>query len=232
MGDVVRHGRTVLFVSHNIGAIKSLCQTGLYLEQGRVADWGTVDDAVGMYLRGSASNLFDGDLGENGSRPYSTGEARLRSVQVVDDAQNPLQAVITGQPLSVSVKWEVLEPFRGMVEVGIMDSEGRQITQSFSTDGGIPAIDMTPGRHEIRLRIDDAFFPGRYSLLAGIHKTDGATIDFVERALDFEVLNAGRADPSHYQWGVRGYLRPSQTWGPAQTLEHATHPHQLQHNEP
>lgn len=72
---------------------------------------------------------------------------------------------------------------------------------------------MQKGRHEIQLRIDDTIFPGRYSLLAGIHKMDGATVDFVERAVDFEVLNAGREDANHYPWPVRGYLRPKQHWG-------------------
>jgi len=216
MKDVSQHdGRTVLFVSHNIAAIKSLCRKGLYLENGRVKSWGSVDEAVTQYVSGGISNAFDGTIPSDLPREYSTGEAELRSVRIIDANGSPAHAVVTGEPLNVLIRWEVAEAVQAMLEIGIMDSEGRQITQSFSSDGGAPPIDMKPGCHELALRIDHTIFPGRYSLLAGIHKMDGATVDFVERALDFEVLNAGRDDPNHYPWSVRGYLRPAQQWGPA-----------------
>ncbi|MEJ7760611.1 MAG: ABC transporter ATP-binding protein [Gemmatimonadaceae bacterium] len=216
MKDVSLHdGRTVLFVSHNIAAIKSLCRKGLYLENGKVKSWGTVDDAVTLYVSGGISNAFDGTIPRDLLRDYSTGEAELRRVQIVGTGGTPVHAIVTGNPLEVLVQWEVVQPIEGMLEIGIMDSEGRQITQSLSTDGGTPPLDMKPGCHEIALRIDHTIFPGRYSLLAGIHKMDGGTVDFVERALDFEILNAGRDDPNHYPWSVRGYLRPAQQWGQA-----------------
>ena len=45
-------GRTVLFVSHNMAAVKSLCKTGILLENGMVKEIGQVDDIVGHYLKG------------------------------------------------------------------------------------------------------------------------------------------------------------------------------------
>lgn len=215
MKDVSQHGgRTVLFVSHNVAAVKALCQKGLFLDKGRVRHWGTVEEAVTEYIRGVHPNAFDGTIPRDLPREYSTGEAYLRRVQIMGGDGNPVQAVVTGDPLNVSIQWDVSAPLaQAMIEVGIMDSEGRQITQSFSSDDGRSPISMQKGRHEIQLRIDDTIFPGRYSLLAGIHKMDGATVDFVERAVDFEVLNAGREDANHYPWPVRGYLRPKQHWG-------------------
>ncbi|MBA3340351.1 MAG: ABC transporter ATP-binding protein [Gemmatimonadaceae bacterium] len=213
MKDVSRHdGRTVLFVSHNIAAVKALCSKGLYLESGRLRCWGTVEAAVGEYI-GAGSDAFNGTIPRDLPRQYATGEAELRSVQIIDRGGSVVQAVVTGEPIHVRVQWEVAEPLaRAMIEVGINDQEGRQITQSFSSDGGAPPIDMKHGPHEIRLEIQDTVFPGRYSLLAGIHRMDGTTVDFVERAFDFEVLNAGSDDPAHYPWTVRGYLRPAQRW--------------------
>lgn len=53
MQDVAHGGgRTVLFVSHNMTAVKSLCKKGVLLENGMVKETGTVDDIVGHYLRG------------------------------------------------------------------------------------------------------------------------------------------------------------------------------------
>jgi hypothetical protein len=137
----------------------------------------------------------------------------LRAVHLVDAEGSPVQAVVTGDRLEVVVRWEVLTAgLEAMIEVGITNADGLQLTQSFSSIPGMRAMEMNTGLHEIRLAIDHTLFPGRYSLLAGIHKSDGATIDFVERAFDFEILNAKRGSPNHYPWSVRGFLRPSQRW--------------------
>ena len=52
MQDVAKgEGRTVLFVSHNMAAVRSLCTKGLLLEHGAVAYQGTVDATIGLYLK-------------------------------------------------------------------------------------------------------------------------------------------------------------------------------------
>jgi lipopolysaccharide transport system ATP-binding protein len=50
MGDVARRGRTVLFVSHNMAAITSLCKTVMVLDQGRVKTMGRTQQAINEYL--------------------------------------------------------------------------------------------------------------------------------------------------------------------------------------
>jgi lipopolysaccharide transport system ATP-binding protein len=57
MQDVSRgEGRTVLFVSHNMGAVKSLCKTGLLLENGIIKDYGDADSIVSKYIRGDSDS--------------------------------------------------------------------------------------------------------------------------------------------------------------------------------
>ena len=60
MQDVSRgEGRTVLFVSHNMGAVKNLCKRGIVLNQGQIAFDGGVEEAVGAYINeGIAENTF------------------------------------------------------------------------------------------------------------------------------------------------------------------------------
>ena len=50
MGDVAGEGRTVLFVSHNMGAVKSLCKYGILLSSGRIICQGTVENTIQTYL--------------------------------------------------------------------------------------------------------------------------------------------------------------------------------------
>lgn len=54
MQDVAGHGRTVLFVSHNMTAIKNLCRTGIFLENGKIKESGPIEDVINSY--NSANN--------------------------------------------------------------------------------------------------------------------------------------------------------------------------------
>ncbi|HLH20635.1 MAG TPA: ABC transporter ATP-binding protein [Bryobacteraceae bacterium] len=55
MGDVARQGRTILFVSHNMGAVRSLCTTGIVLDRGRVAHAGDITSSIECYHRLTAA---------------------------------------------------------------------------------------------------------------------------------------------------------------------------------
>ena len=72
MRDVSGHGRTVLFVSHNIGAIRNLCRSGIVLEQGRLMMASTIEEAIGAYMASNdvhQANRTEWDLsGRDGSR--------------------------------------------------------------------------------------------------------------------------------------------------------------------
>jgi lipopolysaccharide transport system ATP-binding protein len=55
MQDVSKSGRTVIFVSHNMGAVSSLCQTALWIDNGNVLKSGTADEVIGYYLKTQSS---------------------------------------------------------------------------------------------------------------------------------------------------------------------------------
>lgn len=58
MGDVTKgEGRTILFVSHNISAVKTLCDSGIYMKNGTLEYLGGIDDTISRYLVDTAGNL-------------------------------------------------------------------------------------------------------------------------------------------------------------------------------
>ena len=64
MQDVSRgDGRTVMFVSHNLGAIKNLCERGVVMDNGQMVFDGNVDDAVNYYLK-EAVNVEEGKISD------------------------------------------------------------------------------------------------------------------------------------------------------------------------
>ena len=54
MGDISTSGRTIIFVSHNMGAVAELCSRAILFEQGKLITDGTVDDTIGRYIQGGA----------------------------------------------------------------------------------------------------------------------------------------------------------------------------------
>ena len=63
MSDVAREGRTVLFVSHNMGAIRSLCTRGIVMDRGRVVSDGDISDSIEAYHRMSAETAESNGAG-------------------------------------------------------------------------------------------------------------------------------------------------------------------------
>jgi hypothetical protein len=82
----------------------------------------------------------------------------------------------------------------------------------FSTDGGRPAEALGPGLHRVRVELAAGLLPGEFVVDLGLHEgVTNATLDFVERVLQFDVgVSDGRAET--YAISVRGYLRAESHW--------------------
>lgn len=70
MGDVAKEGRTVLFVSHNMGAIRALCNKGIALRNGKVFHDGSVAGAIEAYYK-AIGIMPGGDVDVSGNGPQS-----------------------------------------------------------------------------------------------------------------------------------------------------------------
>ncbi len=57
MGEVAKEGRTVLFVSHNMGSVRNLCSQGVIIERGKVGYVGKASDAVDLYMQNDMARL-------------------------------------------------------------------------------------------------------------------------------------------------------------------------------
>jgi lipopolysaccharide transport system ATP-binding protein len=217
MHDVTHQGRTILFVSHNMAAIKSLCSRGLLLQAGRLAYDGKVNEAVAVYQSSvtATDNGGTGLIPDDLPRQWSTSDARLRSVQLADRSGQVVNQLYFGQPFRIKLTFDVLKHLpETVLEVGIATPEGTRVTYSSNIDGGRPPASFPCGRHTVALDVDVVLLPGGYTLELGIHHRNGLTIDWVERALDFTVLNVSESGGDCYPWmpNVRGYVRPVTRW--------------------
>jgi homopolymeric O-antigen transport system ATP-binding protein len=214
MQDITQQGRTVLFVSHNIGAIKSLCSRAILLDAGRVVCAGSVDRTVETYLTAGTKMFITGIIPDDAPRRWSTSEAKLRSVQLANMAGEAVSQLYLGQPFRVNLTFDVLTAIpEAFIEVDIATLDGTYVTYSSTIDGGNPPIRLLSGRHTVTLELDVVLLPRQYTFVVGINHFNGTTIDWIERALDFTVLNVTENSSDYYRWReVRGYVRPLAHW--------------------
>jgi lipopolysaccharide transport system ATP-binding protein len=213
MGEVSRQGRTVLFVSHTMTAVKSLCSRAILVEAGRIALDGSVDAVVDRYLSGGTDMGKTGIIPEDAPRHRDApGEALFRSVRMTDRAGNPTTQLYYGQPFRVHFVCDLLKDVPDAhFEVSISTQDGVQVTSGTTWDRG-PLLFAT-GRHEMSVDFDLPLLPRGYTIDVGVHHQNGATADMVCRALDFDVLRVAESGSNHYPWPrSRGFVRAEGRW--------------------
>src|SRR5690606_178920 len=94
MEDAASTGRTVLFVSHNMGLMQTLCQRGIFLEDGTVIADGDIGEAVNAYLR-SLDEAGGQDLAQRSDR-RGRGDVRVVRVEIYDGQGLPTTILRSG----------------------------------------------------------------------------------------------------------------------------------------
>jgi lipopolysaccharide transport system ATP-binding protein len=225
MQHVVRDGRTIMFVSHNMAAIKSLCQRAILFDGGRIALDGPVNDVVDHYLSAGRTAADDGEIAESAPRT-GTGEARLRRAVIATPSTPSASQVFLGEPFSVEMTFEVKQPIRdAIVSVGVSSLDGVRIATVYNVDGNREPWSFEPGLHRVVVDFDMVLLPRRYTLDVALIWSGGNEIDFVQQALDFSALNVSRGGEDSHRWQtVHGYIRPQSRWRqPERVLPAASH---------
>jgi homopolymeric O-antigen transport system ATP-binding protein len=99
MGDVAKGGRTVLFVSHNMAAVQSLCTSGVFLSQGRVVKEGTAAEVVQHYLKTITPPASESRSLANRTDRSGSGRIRLTGFWLEDEAGKPIERCMSGDTI-------------------------------------------------------------------------------------------------------------------------------------
>ena len=96
MKDVGQQGRTVLFVSHSIATLQSLCQRGIFMQQGKVVVDDTIERSINAYLQTLEQNAACA-IEERTDR-QGRGQIRLKKIEIFTPGDVPAATLITGMP--------------------------------------------------------------------------------------------------------------------------------------
>jgi lipopolysaccharide transport system ATP-binding protein len=185
MTDFTRQGRTVVFVSHNLGAVQTLCRRALLVQNGRLIADDTAAATVARYLVGLESKAAE-DLSHRTDRA-GTGQVRLTAIRIASTSASAGSSVlVTGQPARFEFLFapKLSSPTCSFT---IYDQLGQPVT-FFDSSVRSQADDI--GAEAISRAVCDVgellLMPGRYRINAAIG-SGGEIHDRVEGAMFFEV---------------------------------------------
>lgn len=208
MGQVAQNGRTVLFVSHNMQAVSTLCSHAILLSDGKCELQGTATDAVRQYLAtGAQSSVqeWSGDVGDQ--------DGRLLKTWVRSTAQNEI--FDTGSEIEIGVRIRLAKPVLGLV-LGfriVSEFESDLIYTLFDDNKAPPAETHPAGEFEKKFTLPADFLAeGRYFVrfAFGIHNQKAIVLND-HGTLTLDVTNTsgiGRVHMMNAGVGFRSIVRP------------------------
>ncbi len=184
MDDVAQAGRTVLFVSHNMGVLQQLCERGIFLQQGTVHTDGTITEAVDAYLQ-TLEQVKSQDLSRRTDRK-GIGQVRLVGAEVTSNSNGDSSIIKTGHSARFVFCVNTFVP--GMAcNFFIYDTIGQPLTSFYSkVRGPADAYDSKNGLKFVCELDELLLLPGRYRIDVAI-VGDNRLQDFIEAAAVFEV---------------------------------------------
>jgi lipopolysaccharide transport system ATP-binding protein len=202
MGEVAAEGRTVLFVSHNTIAVRSLCGRAVWLDAGEVRATGPAGEILRHYLDAIRRET----LGEGAvRREYDAGDVRLCSVRVrpADGAD----AITVDTPLEVVTEaWNGVPGRTFNVTLKLYDDTGACALHTFSDPGPVPAGDLRATCRIPGGLLNDRSYRVEVFLVEDAHRV----LLRVEDVTTFEVADVPRT--VNWYGRIDGVVRPRLAW--------------------
>ncbi len=189
MGDVARHGRTVLLVSHNMAAIHSLCSRAILLERGCDISDGNPLEVTRLYLSSFEKQITGGvmDL-RSPSLSRWTENIIFSALRLKNRAGGATTAYLSGDEMTL--EFDLNPPFPvhdPIISVGIDDAIGRRIFSISNqySQSTLPALDRPT---TVVCTIPDlCLLPGRYSISLCVGTTYDWGLDAMPNVASFDV---------------------------------------------
>jgi ABC-2 type transport system ATP-binding protein/lipopolysaccharide transport system ATP-binding protein len=207
MEDLQRSGRTVVFVSHDLGAVGRLCERTLWLDQGRVRFDGPTHEALRRYF--DAVGRIDAGRVELETDPHLP--VALTSVWLTSEDGVPISGPTRLDTVVLRLRLQVRERIPGL-DVGfyIADSMGLRVLEDMlRVAEPASGLGSSPGEAEIAVALPGVLRADDY--LVGIYIYSGHDYYVVEEPLRFRVAPA----PGESEDGLRPAVRPQLRWSVA-----------------
>ena len=217
MGEIAGEGRTVLFVSHNMLAIKMLCGRALLIDEGRIKRAGSASDVVQYYLMGE--NTCEKKTWARRERP-GNDSFKLNSVRLVDESNAEVSAIKLTETLIVEIDYEVVSPgAMAIFSLLLLNSEGIEVFASVNNgETQFYGKPLECGHYVSRCRIyPNLLNSGRYYITIVGFSGNWTDPFHVDQVVAFDAVDDGvlRRD---FFGNYGGFIRPQLDWETFQSL--------------
>lgn len=219
LNEFAERGKTTIFVSHDMGAVKSMCQWVVLMDQGEVVEQGSPDKVADEYLKRSHERgnerLSSMNRAASEYPRWGTGEIETLDIQLFGASDEAKHVFQPGEPFRIRIPFRCHEQKGDPVfGVGLYRSDGTYINGSnhLWRDEPLKLADLRAGE-EGRLEMSVPRLPlleGQYYLTTFVYdhsKPAPTAIDHREHAVTFEVIDAHRSQHGMFflpsRWEVR-----------------------------
>jgi lipopolysaccharide transport system ATP-binding protein len=211
MSEVAREGRTVLFVSHNMGAVRALCSRALLIRGGELVMDSVVDEVVGRHL--AVEEAAESVIRWSTSSAPQADSLRFTRAGVVDHQGDYAASLECRNEFFVEVEYQVLHPINGL-RIGFMIQTADGITICGSNDPDAWPGDVRPaGQYTSRCRFPGYLLnAGRYAVTFAADCTPytGESLVSTPACVYFNVEDTEGHGPRSEK--LPGILRPRLSW--------------------
>ena len=207
MQDISREGgRTVLFVSHNMAAVKSLCNTGILLENGMITYSGKPEECINLYLKeGEKENRNVKFFGNQ----FDTNIFKINSISVKNVNSTFDKPILENNGIEIVTNIDFKIEGKFNITYHLYNELGEAM---FSFFDKMNNVQIQMGNNKIKCLIPSDFFQsGNFSLVLFVIRDKKEAV-FVEKDIfRFSVVDGGR-DLGDYMGREPGYIKPQFEW--------------------
>lgn len=213
MKDISGEGRTVLFVSHNMASMKSLCKKGFLMERGQVKYSGAMQDTIDNYLSTSIKVSGSGEIPANASS-INKGILKFKKIVLIDSNGNPTDSVNYLSDMNLYLEVEANDSLVDvLLDVRINTLSGIELVHAMNKYTSRERSTIKEGLNKITCKLSNQLQPGNYTFTIGVHQLNGATLEYVENILDFTVLSITSDDKGGFVYDFKlGHIRFESEW--------------------
>ena len=186
MKDVSGQGRTVLFVSHNMTAMKSICHNGILLENGKIKMQGDMISVAKNYLNGGNDSKFVTKL----NFAEKSKEVQILNANIFSKPNEKIKTSLGFyEPIHLEISYKVnVKSNRLHLVYHIYDNEGTIVYSSYFIDKYNKYLQVEPGLYDSKIKIPNPMLKeGKYYIKLYIGNDESNVYDCPDELLSFEI---------------------------------------------
>lgn len=194
MQDVSKGGRTIIFVSHNMGAVERLCDRTIVLRDGKIYFEGNTSDAISVYLRKKErkTNEADVDISDYPDRDSFKDIARFQRITLKNKSGHITNEFKMGEKIVIELEVKFTQEIKSPIfDLVIVNSRGQYLSLLRSRWEGFEYYNCY-GIVRVKTEIENLMLtPGSYFISPQVIRSieEGCCLDIVHLPVSFNVLN-------------------------------------------